>query len=182
MATATFTLQHDYPCRLSRLWATLGRRDYIEAKYSSLGATALRLLRLAVADDEIAVELERDAPVGRDGLPAWARRLLGERQTIRQASRWRRVAAGRIEATLDITPPPLPVRAHGSGSVLELDAARSRLALRFEVTCGIPALGREVACLFAGQVQRALDADHALTLRYLAAAGGGRPAALNRRA
>jgi len=49
-------------------------------------------------------------------------------------------------------------------TVVELGPDHTRLTLTFDVTSRLPGVAR----LFAGQVQSALRADHAFTLRYLA--------------
>jgi hypothetical protein len=164
-----FSLAQDYPADLRRLWATLGRAEYVEQKYRSLGAAALRILKLQVTDDVIDVELERSAPVAREELPRWARAVLRGTQPMHHHTRWSRAGAARVEAELDIAPVGIPVRAHGVGSVAELAPDRTRLTLDFDVECRLPVVGAEVARVFAEQVKAALRADHAFTLEYLAA-------------
>jgi hypothetical protein len=42
-----FELTQDFPVGLDRLWAVLGRPDYIRDKYRSLGSTSLRILKFS---------------------------------------------------------------------------------------------------------------------------------------
>jgi hypothetical protein len=163
-----FSLEQDFPADLSRLWVTLGRGDYIEQKYRSLGSTATRILKLHVTDDVIEVELERDAPVARERLPRWARQVVHGNQPMHHHTRWLRANASLVEGELDIAPVGIPVRAHGVGTVVEVAPGRSRMTLEFDVQSGLPIVGAEVARVFAEQVKAALGADHTFTLEYLA--------------
>jgi hypothetical protein len=171
MADMKFRLRQDFPAGLARLWTVFGRPEYTKQKYRSLGSTALRILKFAATDKMIEVELERNAPVALEKLPAWARVLSGKRQTMRHHSRWERAGPKQINAELDISPVGVPLRAHCIGSVVELSRGLSRMTLRFDVDCSVPTVGPDLARFFAEQVQEALRADHAFTLAYLEAAG-----------
>lgn len=119
MSAVQFDLTQDFPVGLERLWAALGRRDYIERKYLSLGSSSLRLLKFSADAQSIEVEIERQAPVARDELPVWARVLSGERQAMHHGTRWRRAGPDRIDVELDIQAAGLRVGAKGIGSVVE---------------------------------------------------------------
>lgn len=164
-----FSLIQDYPSSLARLWIALARREYVEKKYRSLGSTALRIQKFQAGDARIEVELERLAPVVRDRLPRWACTFVTNEQTMHHRSHWQRTSPATAEAELDIAPVGLPVHAHGVGAIVELAPALTRMTLAFDVRCELPAIGSQVARLFAIQVQDALAKDHAFTLAYLAA-------------
>ncbi len=168
LALVKFRLHQDYPTTLARLWAAFGRADYPEQKYRALGSTAVHILRFDVTESLIEVVLERTAPVAMAQIPAWARAFIGSEQRLRHYTRWRRLSPTRVRADLDIAPVGLPVSAHATGSAVEQSADLTRLTLTFDVTCRLPGFGAPVARLFAQQVQAALRADHAFTLRYLA--------------
>lgn len=170
-----FSLSQDFPAGLDRLWDAFGRPEYPEQKYRALGSTAIRMLRFYASADRIEVELERDAPVYRETIPAWARRFLQSRQTMRHRTRWRRIGPALVDAELDITAVGRPVSAHGTGAVVELAPGRTRMTLDFAVESALPVLGDRAARLYAEQIQAALRADHAFTLRYLEAMSHGSP-------
>lgn len=168
-AHVKFSLTQDFPTDPARLWSVLGRGDYVERKYRSLGAMAIRMLKFDITPDTIEVKLERSVPIARKKLPVWARPFLGDQQMMRHRTRWRRIGPTQIDAELDIAPVGVPVHAHGLGTVVEDLPGQTRMTLRFDVTCTVPALGDRVARLFAEQVKEALQADHAFTLGHLAA-------------
>jgi hypothetical protein len=168
-----FDVTQDFPVGLAQLWTALGRTDYVERKYRALGSTSLRLLSFSADAALIEVELERQAPVVREAVPAWARLLAGRRQAMRHHTRWRRTGPARIDVELEIAAMALPLSARGTGTVVELSPARSRMTLHFEVSGTAAALPSAVARVFAQQVRHALDADHAFTLAYLR--GGADP-------
>jgi hypothetical protein len=166
-AMLDFVRCDDYPAALARLWAVFGDPSYPLAKYRALGATSVRLERFDVSPASIAVDLERVVPVDRASLPAWCRPLVGATQTLRHRSEWRRVAPATVDASLEIAPRGLPVRAEGRGTITELDGAHSRMEVRWQVTSPLPALGGRVEQLFADQLRAALAADHDFTAGYL---------------
>ncbi|MCX7891505.1 MAG: DUF2505 domain-containing protein [Burkholderiales bacterium] len=171
MAVVALEVVQDFPAGLDRMWKVFGKPEYTERKYRALGSTEVRIRRCEASAREIRVELERASPVAVAELPAWARPFVGDRQRMRHATRWRRVAPDRVEATLAIDPVGQPVTARGHGTAVELDPKHTRLTLRFDVACRIPRLGERIAALYASQVEAALAADHRFTLEYLREAG-----------
>jgi hypothetical protein len=171
MAVVKLEVRQAFPAGSERLWTVFGKPDYTERKYRALGSTEVRIRRFDATAREITVELERLSPVAIDAVPQWARPFVGKRQAMRHATVWRRTGAKRIDAELEIDPVGQPVAAHGTGEVVEIDPAHSRLTLRFDVTCRIPRLGGRVAAMYASQIEAALAADHAFTLKYLREAG-----------
>ena len=164
----------DFPACLDSLWAAFGSEDYPRQKYLALGATAVRLDCFSATAQAIDVELERDLPVDPRRLPSWARWLIGRQQTLRHRSAWRREGPTRAIAELHISPVGLPVQAHGLGTITETSAGTSRMVLTWRVASDLPLIGHKVERLFADLMRRSLDADHAFTLHYLQAHGGGR--------
>jgi hypothetical protein len=164
-----FDLTQDFPVGLDRLWAALGHADYIEQKYRSLGSTSLRIRGLDAGAESIEIELDRQAPVALDDLPLWARVFSGTWQAMRQHTRWRRVGRDRVDAELDVRELGRRVGAKGTGSVVELSPAQSRMTLHFHVASRSRALPSRVADVFVRQLKHALQADHEFTLEYLRA-------------
>jgi len=162
-----FTLTQEFPAGLDRLWAVFGQPGYPQAKYSALGASAVRLQRFEATAQAIEVELERDVPVEAAALPAWARSLIGARQTLHHRTAWRRTGPAQATAELAISPVGLPVRAQAVGGLAENSAGATQMRLTWRVHSAVPVLGARVERLFAGQIREALAADHAFTLRYL---------------
>jgi hypothetical protein len=162
-----FSTTHDYPAGLDRLWAAFGQPGYPRQKYLALGARLVRLDRFDACADTIDVDLERVVSLDTVALPAWTRHLLGDAQTLRHRTAWRRVSPHRVEACLDIVPLGLPVQARGTGSIDELPAGTSRMRLSWRVDSRLPVLGARVERIFADQVRAALDEDHRFTLGLL---------------
>lgn len=169
MATMQLDVTQDFPAGLDRLWSTLGRADYVEKKYRSLGSTSLRIRKFSCDAESIEVELDRQAPVARDKLPIWARVFSARKQAMRHHTRWRRVDRDRVDVDLEICALGMPVRAEGTGSITERVPGHSRMTLHFDVSSSYGALSASVARVFAQQVKHALQADHAFTLAYLQA-------------
>lgn len=176
------SLTQDFPASLDRLWSAFGQPDYPRRKYLALGAKAVRLLQHSATAELIELELEREVPVDRAGLPAWARLMLGSEleeqqhlQTLRHHTAWRRFGSARATAELDISFVGLPVHAHGVATIVEsaseaaLASPTTRLQLDWRVESRVPVIGGKLERLFADQLRAALEADHAFTLQYLLA-------------
>lgn len=174
-----FTRRDDLPAGLDPLWATFGDPAYARQKYLALGSRAVRIPRFDVSVEAIEVELERQVLVDRRAWPRWSRPALAAQQTLRHRSAWRRVTPSRIVATLEIAPVGQPVRADGAAILDEVAPEHAVMTVRWRVHSPLPLLGPRIERLFAQQLRAALDADHAFTLRYLAAQAGGRAAHLD---
>ncbi|WP_372526836.1 DUF2505 domain-containing protein [Piscinibacter sp.] len=159
-----FSLTQDFPAGLDRLWAAFGQPDYPQRKYLALGATAVRVQRFHITARAIEVDLERDVLVDKSRLPLWTRMLVGNQQTLRHRTAWRRVGPSQVGAELDISPSGLPVSAHGVGTIIEPVPGTTRMVLTWRVHS---MLGERVERLFVDQIRAALDDDHAFTLEYL---------------
>jgi hypothetical protein len=167
-----FEIVQDFPARLDRLWSVFGRADYPRRKYLSMGATEVRLRAFRAAPTAIDVDLERDVPVDRERLPAWARAVAGSRQALHHVTHWRRIDATHATGELEIAAVGLPVHAQGAGAIAERADGRTRMTLEWQVSARLPVVGRALERLFADQLRQALDADHAFTLAYLRDAPG----------
>jgi hypothetical protein len=172
-----FDLVQEFAVGLDRLWTALGRADYVERKYRSLGSTSLRLRKFVSDAESIEVELDREAPVAVEELPLWARVLSGTRQAMRHHTQWKRVSRDRVDAVLDIRALGRGLVARGTGSLHELSPMHSRMTLHFDVVTTSPVVPRRAAEVFARQVTHALEADHAFTVDYLRAESSRRTGA-----
>lgn len=162
-----FSLSQDYPVGLDVLWPVYGHPDYVRAKYLALGAHRVEVETAETTGEHIRVVLERVIAPDLDGVPDWARRLVGREYVMRHESLCRRTAPGQSAVELLITPLGAPVEIRASGSFNETAPGHTRLALDFEVSCSLPLVGGKVSALFAGKVREALLEDHAFTLGYL---------------
>ena len=88
------TVDQDFPAPPDVLWSVFSDRDYPPAKYRALGATHFEMSKFVATADEISVDLSRRIPVALDKLPSFARKFVGDEQTMRHETRWRRGADG----------------------------------------------------------------------------------------
>jgi Protein of unknown function (DUF2505) len=167
MGKVIFELEQSFPAGLGRLWAALGRRHYVESKYLALGSTDLRILEFDVSERVINVVVERCVRTSGNAVPIWARPLFSGAHVLHHHTRWTRVDERSAAVELEIWPLRTPVRAHGDGAVVELSTQSTQMKLDIAVQCGVPAIGTQVAQLFAVQMKQALGQDHAFTLSYL---------------
>jgi hypothetical protein len=167
MGHVNFQLEQLFPGDLQLLWAALGRREYVEEKYRSLASSDLRILAFDVNERTIDVSLERRIRTSVKAVPAWARVFFAGSHVLHHHTRWTRVDPRSVEVEMHIWPLGAPVRAQGSGVVIELPDKSTQLKLRVAVRCDVPAVGSKFARIFANQMIRALDQDYNFTSGYL---------------
>lgn len=171
-AAVKFDLTQNSPVGLDRLWKALGRAEFVERKYRSMGSSDVRIRKFVATAESIEVEVDREAPVARDELPAWARVLSGPRQLLQQRTRWTRVGPQRVDAELTILAPGTSASATATGTVVALSTKHSRMTLHIRVASTSAILGSAIAEAFARQLKHALRQDHAFTLDELRARVG----------
>lgn len=162
-----FSLAQDYPVGLDVLWPVYGDPPYLDAKYRALGAHRIDIKEAVTDEQAIFVLLERTIAPDLQGVPDWARKLVGRDYVMRHESRCRRLSPQTSAVTLAITPVGSPVTITAQGSFNEISPGNTRLALEFEVKCTLPVVGKKVAELFGGKIREALQEDHDFTLTYI---------------
>lgn len=174
MGKVSFHLNQSFPARLGGLWTALGRRHYVESKYFALGSTDLCVFEFDVGERVINVVVERCIRTAGNAVPVWARPFFSGTHVLHQHTRWTRVDERSAGVELEIWPVGKPIRARGDGAVVESSAQSTQMKLHMTVLCAIPAIGTQVAQLFADQLKQALWQDHRFTLSYLEASTGAR--------
>ncbi|MGZ8981448.1 MAG: DUF2505 domain-containing protein [Burkholderiaceae bacterium] len=162
-----FEIAQVFPTGLARLWEALGRRDYVEQKYIALGSTSVQINQFDSSPQRIEVRLDRTLPIEASGLPAWARWLSVRPPRLTHHTCWTRVGTKQVDVELRVSTQDHAVDADGTGTVIEEDSGRSRMRLSVTVRCPVPAVGEQIAKVFADQMKRALEQDHTFTVRYL---------------
>ncbi len=163
---AKLLVDQDFPASPEVLWSVFSDREYPGAKYRALGATHFELSRFTATPDEISVDLTRKLPIELSKLPAFARKFIGDEQTMRHETRWRRGPDGAVSATLVITPVGRPVKIGGTARLVARGAG-ARLSFELDVTSDVPLIGGKIAQLFADQIEAALAADHGFTRAWV---------------
>ena len=164
------SVQQPYPATVARMWSVFSDPAYPAAKYRALGALTVDVARFVADAGEISVDLTRKIPVALDKLPGFARKLVGDEQTMRHETRWRRIADDDVRGALTITAVGRPVRIVGEAKLAPRGDGASELSFTFDITSDVPLIGGKVEKLFFDQVSAALAADHAYTLEHLARA------------
>lgn len=161
------SVAQDFPATPDVMWSVFSDRNYPPAKYTALGATHFEMARFSASADEISIDLSRKIPINLDKIPSFARKFIGDEQTMRHETHWRRVSADKVIGRLTITPVGRPVKITGEATLTPRGDGQSRLSIEFDVTSDVPLIGGKIAKVFAEQIEAALGADHAFTLSYL---------------
>lgn len=165
-----FTVNHTFPAGLDGLWRACAQPDYAQRKYGSLDAAAPQVHAFRVGARTIDVELDRTISVAHHSLPAWTRPFVAPTLRLHQHTHWRRTNRTELAADIRVTLAGLPVRAHATVQVSEITPATTRMSTHWTVKAAVPLMRGVVEHVFAQQLRRSLDADHAFTVAYLAEA------------
>jgi hypothetical protein len=154
-----FSVSHAYDCDVATLHAILTDPAYLEAKFPAIGFHDVEVL--AATPGHVEHRRVLQAP-----LPGFARKVLGESQTIVQIEDWTpdgdRVR-GRFRGGAQGTPITM------TGTLLiEPRGAGALLSVRGKVEVKIPLLGGKIAALVADKTKQSLEDEYAFTQKWVA--------------
>jgi len=186
---STFSVDDRYDCSVPTLHATVTNADYLQVKFPAIGFRDV----VVVAADPTRVQTGRTVSAP---LPGFARRVLGETQTVTQVEDWTATperaegtftahATGtpiRITGTMLIEPavdgpdqanglPPAsnePSAARGADATGGAHGAGCVLRIRGDVVAKVPLSGGKIADLVAAEAGKTLAREYAFTQRWLA--------------
>lgn len=154
-----FAASHRYDCDVVTLHATLTDADYLRAKFTAIGFHDVRIVSATPTHVETSRVLQ--AP-----LPGFARRVLGDTQTIVQVEDWTPTddhVDGRFHGGARGQPAKM------SGTLrIDPDGTGARYTMRGTVEVTIPFVGSKIAGLIVGQTEKHLDREWAFTEQWLA--------------
>jgi hypothetical protein len=100
-----------------------------------------------------------------DGIPGFARKIVGDEIRIVQREEWADASRARLDVTIPGKPGELKghikLAGHGAGSVETIDG---------ELGVSIPLLGAKLEGLISGMLTEALEAEHRVGVAWLAGA------------
>ena len=154
-------LEHHYPFPRERLVGFLMSRAFHEAKYPAMGRDDAEVLSAQRSDDVFEAVVRY--PATADGpLPAFIKKLIGERVSLTQTDRWDCRA---LTGTINVTIKPGPgVRIDADVQLLD-QGASTLLRMDWRVECRVPLIGGKVEDFLVGDLisKAATDERAAIT-------------------
>lgn len=120
-----------------------------------------RVLRGSVTIDGEQVRIEQVQHA--EGIPSFARKLVGDEITILQQERWTTPTSGDIHVSI----PGKPGDMRGTAVLTETDTGTLE-TVDLEVTVHIPLVGGRIEGLIADMLSRAMDKEHEVGVEWLA--------------
>jgi hypothetical protein len=152
---------------IDRVKRAYGRREFFLERYRQLGFSDLELVRDG-GDGEAAYEIAFTATQKTDlPLPAFAKKLLGETQHVKQEERW---DLARGKGRIQTSPRGAPVSVRAEVRMTEV-AGGTRLEMDWEIEAKIPLLGGKIEKLAADEVRARMPKDAALSNELVARFG-----------
>jgi hypothetical protein len=169
---STFSVEDRYDCTVARLHATITNAEYLAAKFPTIGFRDVAV----VSAGPTGVETRRTVVAP---LPGFARKVLGETQTVTQIESWT-ATADRADGTFTAHAQGTPIRIAGTmtiepgavlpGGGLDPDGGGCVLRIRGEVTVKVPLIGGKISDLVAAEATKTLQREYVFTQQWLAAA------------
>lgn len=119
-----------------------------------------RVLRGSVTIDGEQVRIEQVQHA--EGIPSFARKLVGDEITILQQERWTTPTSGDIHVSI----PGKPGDMRGTAVLTETDTGTLE-TVDLEVTVHIPLVGGRIEGLIADMLSRAMDKEHEVGVEWL---------------
>ena len=120
-----------------------------------------RVLRGSVTVDGNSLEIEQVLPA--TGIPAFAKKFVGDEIVIRQHEQWATPTRGDIRVTM----PGKPGEMKGTATLTE-SGGRTVETIALEVRVGIPLVGGKLEALIGDLLSKALDKEHQTGVAWLA--------------
>lgn len=159
-----FTHSTELPAAAADVVATVSTEAYLRYRYEDASLDEFRLDVLQDDADAFECRVTRSGRPAR--LPAFAAKMLGERATLVQTTRWERAGEpyrGEVALWLE----GLPGRISGTLTLSDSGPDRSRLAADGRIEVDIPLLGRRIEALLVERAEEGFAASAEAIARYI---------------
>jgi hypothetical protein len=136
----------------------------MDAAFREQVCDALRALRrtVSVGQDGGGMKVVVDMVQATEGIPSYAKRLVGDEIQLVQTERWSDIENARIEVVI----PGKPGQMSGTLALRESGGTTTE-TVDMEIRVGIPLVGGKIESLIADLMRKALRAENAVGRQYL---------------
>ena len=155
---------HSYPHALDSVFALFADPEFIEKKYSTLGARNIKLKTVKLEESTLLVDTRREVPAS-DDTPAVIKKFVGEWNRSRQKEEWTKAADGwHCQFKVEIS--GVPARIKGKMHLRSTDSGCENL-VSIDISTSIPFVG-ETLCRFIGQnIEQLAQQEFKIILNHL---------------
>jgi cytochrome c biogenesis protein ResB len=160
---ATTTVRYPYSFDVETVFGVFTRKDFIEQKYASVGATNLKFLEYGEKDGTFIIHTERDINAE---IPGFAKRFLNPTTTIVQKEVWTLSEEPVKKGVVDVKAKGLPMQMAGN-IVLQPTNEGSENILTYEIKVNIPLVGGKLASFLDVEGQKTGNKEYEFAVEFL---------------
>jgi len=154
---------HKYKQDVETVYALLTNPDFVATKYDAIGSRNIEIVQYGEdADGDFIMESLREI---HSALPDFARKFLGEWNSVRQTEIWEADGDGYL-CSFTVDAEDAPVKIAGT-QVLSPVASGCVNEVNLNVTCSIPLLGGKLAKVVGGDADSNMAAEYDYTKKQL---------------
>lgn len=156
----------DYPLPAEQLLAVLTNKHFFEERHAMSGVQHFHFDAFGEQADGFLIRILRDVDIPLDKVPSFARRFIGNNNTLVQEFLWTERQQAPYRARYRFALGKVPVEVRGEMTVMD-QGGKARQHLLVQVHSSVPLIGNKLAAMVGERVDKALDSDYRATLKYL---------------
>jgi hypothetical protein len=161
MASATFQITCAYERDVATIHGVVTDPEFLVAKLTACGGHDVEVVRASARG----VETRRTISAQ---LPAFARAVLGDSNTLTQVEEWEAAGPDGRAGTFSVRGTGAPVTIDGTSEIVpDADGQGCRVLINGTVRTRVPVVGGRIATLVAERTKEAIAAEHAFTVDWI---------------
>jgi len=160
---AITTVRYPYSFNSETVFAVFTRKDFIEQKYASVGATNLQFIDYGEKEGTFVIHTTRDISAD---LPGFAKKFLNPTTTIVQKEVWTLTDDPTKKGVVEVQAKGLPMQMTGD-IILKPTNDGSENILNYEIKVNIPLVGGKLASFLDGEGRKTGDQEYEFAVKFL---------------
>lgn len=153
-----------YQASADAILAMLQDREYVDAKYRTLGDISTNVATFETTDDGLTLKVERVVPAE---LPDFAKKILGDTNRITQSETWSPAGDGSV-CKLGIEFPGKPLHITGILEVKPTGESTADWVVNMDVKSSVPLVGGKLEGVVVKETLASLDKEYVFNQEWLA--------------
>jgi len=160
---AITTIKYPYSYDSDTVFGVFTRKDFIEQKYASVGATNLKFIEFGQKDGVFMIHTSRDISAE---IPGFAKKFIRPTTTIIQKEIWNLSDDPIKKGVVDVQAKGLPMQMSGD-LILQSTNEGSENILTYEIIVSIPFVGGKLASFLDGEGRKTGEKEYEFAVDFL---------------
>jgi len=157
------TVKYPYSYDTETVFGVFTRKDFIEQKYASVGATNFEFIEYGEKDGSFIIHTKRDISAE---VPGFAKTFLKPTSTIIQKEVWTLSDDPTKKGVVEVNGKGLPMKMTGD-IILQPTDSGSENILTYDVTVSIPLVGKKIASFLDVEGRKTADQEYEFAVKFL---------------